>query len=318
MNILERMMKEVESFTYETTKQPDFDAFWEKQIALCRTAPLEARREQIECPFPGVRAYRIEFKGIDGVTVRGLYAAHEGEEKRPCMVFYPGYADYSGFVTDYGHWILLGINFLAIDIRDQNAGTGNVATEQGYAVNILTKGIDSPDTYYFRGVYTDAVRAVDFALAQPETDPDRIILMGGSQGGSLTMAVAALRDDIWLAMPDIPSNCCFDLRIIYGQGNFFAIQEYVKRFPEKLEAVSRTLSYFDHVNLADRISCRVFAMVGLKDGVCPAKYYYAAYNRIPARKQITPYPFCAHEVPRNHNYAKLSFVRALLDGKDPK
>ena len=311
MDIITRMTDEVEAFEYPTTKKADFDAFWDRQVALCRRVPLETAMEPSPCPYDGITARRVSYKGIDGVTVRGLYLTHDGAGKRPCMVLYPGYMDYSGFPTDYAHWLMLGINFFVIDARDQNASTGNTATDEGF-VNVLTKGITSPETYYFRFLYTDAYRAVEVMLEREENDPDRIIIMGGSQGGSLTMAVAALHDRIWMAMADIPSNCCFDLRLIHGQGNFIALQEHIKRYPERLQIAADTLSYFDHVNLAERITCPIWAMVGLKDGVCPAKYYYAAYRRIPGEKHIRYFPFAGHEHPRDYNYEKIALVKRRL------
>ena len=67
-------------------------------------------------------------------------------------------------------------------------------------------GIGDPEAYYYRGAYVDCVRALDVACAQPEVDPRRIGLTGGSQGGALTLAVAALDPQrrARVAMPDVP------------------------------------------------------------------------------------------------------------------
>lgn len=67
------------------------------------------------------------------------------------------------------------------------------------------------------------------------------------------------------------------------------------RYPDQTDRVLETLSYFDTMNMADRIRCPIFASVALGDQVCPAKCYYASYNRITAPKEITVYPFNGHD-----------------------
>jgi cephalosporin-C deacetylase len=71
----------------------------------------------------------------------------------------------------------------------------------------MTRGIQDPHDYYYRRVYTDAVRAVDAARSHPLVDASRVAVTGGSQGGGITLAVAALSDRPALAMPDIPFLC---------------------------------------------------------------------------------------------------------------
>ena len=75
----------------------------------------------------------------------------------------------------------------------------------------MTQGVLSPADYYYRGAYVDCLRALDVLGAQPEVDPSRIGLTGVSQGGALTLAVAALDPQrrARLAMPDVPCLCHF-------------------------------------------------------------------------------------------------------------
>ena len=46
----------------------------------------------------------------------------------------------------------------------------------------MTKGILDPKTYYYRGVYLDAVRAVEVVSGFAEVDEKRIGVIGASQG----------------------------------------------------------------------------------------------------------------------------------------
>src|SRR5690606_40367495 len=48
----------------------------------------------------------------------------------------------------------------------------------------LTRGLEDPDGYYYRRLYTDAARAVDAARALPGADPEKVVVAGTSQGRS--------------------------------------------------------------------------------------------------------------------------------------
>ena len=70
------------------------------------------------------------------------------------------------------------------------------------------------------------------------------------------------------------------------------------------------------MNLADRIRAKVFASVALADPVCPAKCYYATYNRIPSEKRICVYPFNEHDGARDtHVEKEIAFIKqsGILD-----
>ncbi len=72
----------------------------------------------------------------------------------------------------------------------------------------MTRGILHPQTYYYRRVFTDAVRAVEAALSHPLVDAGRLAVTGGSQGGGITLAVAGLAPElVKAAMPDVPFLC---------------------------------------------------------------------------------------------------------------
>src|SRR5690606_30057041 len=73
----------------------------------------------------------------------------------------------------------------------------------------MTKGILDPKTYYYRRVFTDAVRAIEVARSRAEIDPDKVAVAGGSQGGGISLAAAGLDPRVYAAMPDVPFLCDF-------------------------------------------------------------------------------------------------------------
>lgn len=132
------------------------------------------------------------------------------------------------------------------------------------------------------------------------------------QGGALSLYVSSLDDRIAVAFADIPSNCMMTERVKGEYGSFGTVANYLRRYPERTDKVLETLSYFDLINLTERITCPVYASVGLKDNVCPAKMFFAAYNRITSEKHINIQPFMGHEVRQNMVETKLEILRKLL------
>src|SRR6476660_1758142 len=121
----------------------------------------------------------------------------------------------------------------------------------------MTQGIRDPQKYYYRHVYADAVRALEVLARREEVDAKRLAITGGSQGGGITLAVAALSDRPILALPDIPFLCDYRRAIaITPAGPYPEIPQFLKQFPDQLEPAMRTLSYCDNLNLAPMIKCR--------------------------------------------------------------
>ena len=71
----------------------------------------------------------------------------------------------------------------------------------------MTKGILDPKHYFYRRVFTDAVRAIETARSHDAVDATQIAVTGGSQGGGITIAAAGLVPDVAVAMPDVPFLC---------------------------------------------------------------------------------------------------------------
>ncbi len=62
----------------------------------------------------------------------------------------------------------------------------------------------------------------------------------------------------------------------------------------------RTLSYYDTMNMADRITCPVFMGIGLQDRVCPPSTSFASFNRIRSQKAYRVYPDAGHRLDQQH------------------
>ncbi len=306
------------------TREPDFDAFWDETLRQAGGIALESQVVPVEdYPVPDARVARGYFTGWAGARICGWWltppdwAPGAREGRRPTMVFYHGYSGNKGQADQYLGWVLQGYNVFAVDTRGQaGESTDPKGYPGGHATGWMTQGILDPREYYYRGAYVDCVRALDFVCAQPEVDPQRIGLTGGSQGGALTLAVAALdpQKRARVAMPDVPYLCHFRRSVdVASQGPYPEIAAYCRHWPQHEEQVFRTLSYFDNMNLAERISCPVLMNVGLQDVVCPPSTIYAAFNHLGAEtREMKVFPYNGHEGNPTHLLDKLRWARRYV------
>jgi cephalosporin-C deacetylase len=298
MSFLDNKIRELYSYLPPLTKRPDFDEFWRDTIAHTKAVPLKAEVIPYDYPSQYVKVYEIQYNGFDDTRIHGWYMvpAFIRKEKYPCLINYHGFTGNRGMPAEFMAWIMMGMAVISVDCREQSGKTGNSAVyTAGMTANVACKGVLDKNEYYYRAVYMDCIKVLDFANSRPEVDADRLVIHGASQGGALGMAVCSLDSRPWLAMVDVPSCSNIEARIEGEHGSFASITEYLKKHPYHLEKVYETLSYFDTMNMADKIRCRILASVALKDNVCPAKCYFASYNRITAPKDIKIYPFNGHE-----------------------
>ena len=291
--------------THRSAAKPpkDFDAFWKrtlKETAGCELAP---RFEKLDEPaYRNLDVYDVTYGGYRGQPIRAWYIRPAGAKDLPCVVTYAGYGGGRSLPPEHFVWSAAGLAVLAMDTRGQGGGwgpghtgdpEGNGTSSPGY----MTRGIEHPDTHYYRRVFTDGVRAVEAAGQAPGVDPKRIGVTGISQGGGITLAVAGLAGKkVKIAMADVPFLCDYRRATsIVDTSPYFEITQYLKANRDRVEQTFATLNYFDGVHFAARIACRTLVSVGLMDNICPPSTVYAAYNAIKAPKDIRVYHYNNHE-----------------------
>src|SRR5207245_7028409 len=133
------------------------------------------------------------------------YLRQDASGKFPGVCYYHGYSGRGQRPLDLVSLASQGICVLSMDCRGQNGQSQNTAVyPEGYAPGWMTQGIRDPKRYYYRFVYADAVRALELLARREEVDNKRLAIAGVSQGGGITLAVAALSARPILALPDLP------------------------------------------------------------------------------------------------------------------
>ncbi len=311
--------------TYRPARQepPDFDAFWRETLGHARSFPLDARFDRVDYGLRAQECYDLTFNGYGGQPIKGwllLPAEALRAGRLPCVVEYIGYGGGRGFPLDWLLWASAGYAHLVMDTRGQGSSwrqgdTPDPAADGASAhyPGFMTQGILRPDTYYYRRVFTDAVRAIEAARAHPAVDPGRIAVTGASQGGGISLAVAALVPGLQAVMADVPFLCHYRRATeLVDTAPYSEIVHYCRVHRDKVETVFGTLSYFDGVNFAARATAPALFSTGLMDDTCPPSTVFAAYNHYAGPKRIKVWPFNQHDGGGTHQaIEKLNYLRDL-------
>ena len=138
-----------------------------------------------------------------------------------------------------------------------------------------------------------------------------VAVTGGSQGGGLALAAAALhRDAVSVCHADVPFLCDIQRAITLAPHSpYTEIPDFLAENVALIDAALNTLRYIDCALLARRITARTLMSVGLMDDICPPSTVFAAYNEITAAKDIAVHPFSGHDVPGTHAERQLRHLR---------
>ena len=314
-------LAELRAYTPDLPCPADFAAFWSKTLEQTRAYPLAATFTPVESWLTVLETFDVTFAGYGGAPIKAwlsLPAARTGP--LPAVVEYVGYGGGRGLAHERTMWAAAGYAHLVMDTRGQGSSwcVGDTPDPDPVGApfhpGFMTRGVLDPETYYYRRVFTDAVRAVEAVRAHAAVDPTRVVVTGGSQGGGIALAAAGLVGDLVAALPDVPFLCDFPRSTTMTDTDPYGeIVRYLKSHRDKVEQVFTTLSYFDCVSLAQRATAPALFSVGLMDPICPPSTVYAAYNHYGAAKEIVEYPFNQHEGGQGfHDVTKMRWLRDLL------
>jgi cephalosporin-C deacetylase len=306
----------------------DFDDFWAATLRWARDAGTPAQFTPYDAALSTVEVYDLTFSGFAGQPVRGWFLLpRHTTGPLPCVVEYIGYGGGRGLPHEWLTWSAAGYANLVMDTRGQGSNGSLVGDTPDpdplglpQSPGFMTRGLTDPLAYYYRRVFTDAVRAVDAARAHPRVDPDQVVVTGRSQGGGITLAVAGLVDGLAATMPDVPFLCHYQRAteitdaLPYGE-----LVTYLKTHRGEVDQVFDTLGYFDGVNFAARASAPTLFSVALMDDVCPPSTVFAAYNHYAGQgKDIRVWPYNGHEGGAGFQRTEqLHLLRKLLATADP-
>ena len=319
MAFVDLPLEELDRYRPDVQEPDDFDDFWQRTLAEVRGVDIDVRVDAVNTPYRTVAVHDVTFSGYGGDRISAWLTTPRGiDGPLPAVVEYVGYNGGRDLPGASLWWASAGYAHLLMDSRGQGGGWGgggDTADPHGggpSAPGVMTRGIEGPDTYYYRRLMTDAVRAVDAVRSLPGVPVDSVSVQGVSQGGGLSLAVAGLVPDLVAVMPDVPFLCHYRRALeMSDRQPYEEITRYLSVRRQMVDQVFATLSYFDGVNFAKRANAPACFSVALRDVTCPPSTVYAAYNHYSGEKKVVVYPFNDHEGGLSHQ--KLAQITWLAE-----
>lgn len=269
----------------------DFDQFWTDAIKEARKMDLDPKMTLLPAKCTSTQnVYEISFRNERfNSRIYGILITPKKPGKYPAILQVPGAGirPYNG--ANYGENIItleIGIHGIPVTLAPEvysNLDSGGLS---GYPHMNMNKR----DSHYYKRVFLGCVRAVDFIYSLPEFDGKTVGVTGGSQGGALSIVTAGLDPRIQFLAAYYPAMCDFAGFLNKRAGGWPHYYRNATPQPNEVE----TLSYFDVANFARRVKVPGFYSWGFNDTVCPPTSMYAAFNVIPAEKELKLYLDTGH------------------------
>ena len=264
MPLWERQINEWLAEKPQRTAAPDFDTFWNQTRSLAQSQPLNPEVSSVEYPSKKLSVYQVSFDAFDRGRIQAwlLVPTHSASEKLPALIRWHDYLGFRGRICTHLTWALQGFVVLVPDIRGHGDSSDLTHYSRGNNKGYFPQGILDSHEYYLRGCIADGLRAVQFLTSHEEVDSDRIGIIGDGLGGLVGLWTAALHPQINTIAPVAPYPCNWERHVVSASS--IAADEvkiYLTRYPEHEETVWKTLSYFDPVNIAHRVSCPLLFVI---------------------------------------------------------
>jgi cephalosporin-C deacetylase len=310
-----------ELYAYEGTnpRPPDFDAYWDDALAEMRAVDPQTELVPSDFQVPYAECFEMFFTGVGGARVHAKLARPAAADgPHPAVLMFHGYSGSSGDWADKLGYVALGFTVAALDCRGQGGASEDIGSVVGWTLEgHIVRGLaDSPEKLLYRQIYLDTAQLAAIVMAMSDVDSERVGATGGSQGGGLTLACAALEPRIRRAAPTFPFLTDYQRvwEIDLAKDAYRELQAYFRRFDprhERENEVFLKLGYIDVQHLCPRIEADVLMGVGLMDTVCPPSSQFAAYNKIVSSKSLVIYPDFGHEALPGHPDTIMQFMAEL-------
>ena len=303
MPLIDMPMKELEQYQGINPRPADFDAFWDASLAKMHA--LDAQVTLVPSIFnpPNAECFDLYFTGMNGARVHAKYLRPAKIAKPvPCVLMFHGYTGSAGDWSDKLAYVNMGMAVMAMDARGQGGSSEDSGVVKGttHCGHIIRGLDDSPEKMTFRNIFLDTAQLARIAMAQEEIDETRVMACGGSQGGALTVACAALEPRVVRLAPIYPFLS--DYRRVWemdlAKDAYAELRTYFRNHDpqhRREDEIFTRLGYIDIQNLAGRVRGDVLWGIGLMDTICPPSTQFAAYNKITAKKKLSVYPDFGHE-----------------------
>ncbi|HAT61636.1 MAG TPA: acetylxylan esterase [Prevotella sp.] len=272
----------------------DFDAFWKKALEEARKNGLNPTRRLLpERCTQDMNVYEISYVNDQpNSRIYGILSIPTHSGKYPALLRVPGAGvrPYQGDTyTAPGKAIVLEIGIHGIPVTMDQKVYDDLLN--GALRSYSYTNLEDPDQNYYKRVVVGAVRGVDYISSLPEWDGKIIGVTGASQGGFLSLAVAALDKRITFLAAVHDAMCDYESElkgVAGGWPHYFLYDKDPTQ--QKINAVR----YYDGDNFARRCHVPAWFSFGYNDETVPPTSSYGVYNIYPGPKTLSVYQQTGH------------------------
>ncbi len=254
-------LSELVRYRPDRNEPADFDDFWQATKSEMEKYPLSTKLDAVDYNLAFLDTFDVTFTGWAGNPVKGWLIVPKGlREPSPCVIEFPSYGGGRGFPVDWLTFPCAGYVYFVMDNRGQGSGWRQGDTtdfppegNSPHTPGVMTLGILDRDTYFYRRLFMDALRACQWVKTLPMVDPQRMALTGMSQGGAVSLVTAALEPGLSAVMPDVTFLSNFQRATqMVDTPPYNEISAYCQIHRDQVGKVFETLAYFDVMNFASR------------------------------------------------------------------
>jgi cephalosporin-C deacetylase len=303
MPLLDMPLERLRTYEGRNPRPADHEAYWE--ASLKEMHAVDPQLEFIPAAFqsPFAECYDLYFTGVRGARIHVKHLRPKNASTpKPAVLMFHGYSGDSGDWQSKLSFVTLGYSVFAMDVRGQGGlseETGGVkgTTLRGHIIRGLD---DHPENLLFRHIFLDTAQLASIAMSLPFVDETNVYATGGSQGGGLTMACAALEPRIRKAALLYPflSDYKRVWEMDQAKDAYEELRYFFRNFDpqhKKEDDIFTKLGYIDIQFLASRIQAETLIGIGLMDSICPPSTQFAAINKMTAPVELEIYPDFGHE-----------------------
>jgi len=256
---------------------PDVPDYWRQTLAELTRHPARPELEAIPLRSTAFATlYGVRLTSVGPYRLFGYLSVPTGTGPFPAIYYAPKYQSVLEIIPQ-GTANLQRSRYIVWSL----GGRGQRNADSPYAAmfpGLLTDGIGDAATYVFRGLVADSVRGLEFLLTRREIDPTRVVVVGND----LALIAAALGSG---ATHVVTAPALFyrtaELAARTQAYPLEEINDYLRAFPRRAEAVRRTLAYYDLRALAPGVSARTLLMAGAPGSLLDAPALQALVDSLP-------------------------------------
>ena len=236
----------------------DFDQYWQQTLDALATYPACPEIDVLPLRSTDFATlYSVRLTSLGPYRLFGYLSIPTGAGPFPAIYYAPKYQSVLEIIPQ-GTANLQRSRYITFAL----AGRGQRNADTPYAAmfpGLLTDGIDQAVSYLFRGIVADSVRGLQFLLTRRELDPGRVVVVGND----MALITAALQPGATHVVT--APTLFYNTAELAPQTHAYPLEEvndYLRAFPDRAEAVRHTLAYYDLRAFAPRLNATTLLMAG--------------------------------------------------------